>query len=148
MTARAAFVLGAVALLGASCAPRPTIRDAVPPPWLSSLEAAPLAVENVSVSSSQGYHAIFFKLSRFPDKVSDSVGANPARIHLELAGPAGGKDLPEERIMLADSFVHAVRMSRTNGNVHITMEVEGNEAPYVSVHEMADWVMVRTAPRH
>ena len=145
MQRRVAPFLIALALGVISCASKANIRDAVPPPWVANLDVAPLAVESVDARASEGYHAVFIKLSRFPDSVSSSATKDPARIHLELTGPATGEDLPEERLVMADALVDAVRISRNNGKIHITLELHANEVPRYQVNEMADWIKVRLA---
>lgn len=138
----AALILGV-----GSCAGKPVIRDALAPPWTADVPVAPLAVESVRASESEGYHAVFLKLSRFADSVSYAVGSDPTEIRLDLGGPAVGEDLAEERFVLADRVVNAVRLSRRGGVVHVVIEVQADEVPYYSVHEMADWIMVRVALR-
>jgi hypothetical protein len=142
-------VLLALAALGVQgCASkRATINDRVPPAWLSQLSGQPLAVEDVQASHSDGTHAIFFKLSRFPESVThaDSADGMP-RISIDLGGPQA-EDLPQEQITLADSLVHTVMISRSGGTVHLVMDLSGDRVPPYSVHEMADWIMVRLTPQ-
>jgi len=113
------------------------------PAWVSNFGVQPLAVEDVRVSSADGHRAVFFKLSRFADAIRHEATSEPARIRLELAGPAVGADMPEERVVTADDVVRAVRISRSGGTVRITLELDGETPPDYSVREMADWIMVR-----
>ncbi len=113
------------------------------PAWVSNFGVQPLAVEDVRVSSADGHRAVLLKLSRFADAIRHEATREPARIRLELAGPAVGADMPEERVVTADDVVHAVRISRSGGTVRIILELDGEDPPDYTVQEMADWIMVR-----
>jgi hypothetical protein len=136
----------ALPLVTNGCASRrPSIRDEVPPPWVAQYTGQPIAVQAIDVSESDGYEAVFIKLSRIPDQINDTFLADPAEIQIDAVGPVG-EDQLEQRVTTASSLAPAVRFSRTGGMMRIVVELATGTVPYYSVHQMADWLMVRLAP--
>jgi hypothetical protein len=84
------------------------------------------------------------KLSRLPDSIQHSSDGDPARIVLEIRGPTGGEG-PEEAFPGGDSLVSRVRVAPRPGVLWVSLDLVGNDVPAYTVHNMADWVMVRVA---
>jgi hypothetical protein len=106
----------------------------------------PLAVRSFDIASADNQRGVFFKLSRVPDRVSSRSESDPARIIVDAEGPAVGDDLPLQSYPGADLLVDEVRMSRTGGRLQLIVELSTSSPPPYSVHQMADWIMVRLSP--
>ena len=107
--------------------------------------SVPLDLQEVEVGKGRGYRAIFLKLTRLPDSVSYSSASNPARIILEIKGPTGTHS-PEERIPSGDDFASRLRVSRDLGLLRVVVDIHADDPPVYSVHNMADWIMIRLSP--
>ncbi|MBI4514336.1 MAG: hypothetical protein HY699_00760 [Deltaproteobacteria bacterium] len=106
----------------------------------------PLAVRSFEISSVDGQRGVFFKLSRVPDRVASHEESEPARIVVEVEGPAAGDDIAPQSYPGADTLVSQINMSRTGGRLTLVVELSGSVVPRHSVHQMADWIMVRLNP--
>lgn len=137
----------AVLLSLAACGGRKArVTDSVPPAWLKDVPVAPLEVVEYRATTAEGEHALFLRVSRFPDRISHGIYEEPPEIVLEMDGPAVGEDLPEERIVISDRILQAVRVSRQAGKVRVVIEVSGADVPPYQVNEAADWIAVRVRP--
>ncbi len=141
-----AVVVAGCMLLAAACAPRRAPlggslgRDQ---PNLLAGIVVPLAVQSYDVNTADGERGVFFKFSRVPDGVTEHHTSDPARIILDVAGPATGDDIPPQWFPGTDTMVSQIQMSRTRGQVHIVVELSAADPPKYSVHQMADWIVVR-----
>ena len=104
---------------------------------------APVALRSLEVTSVEGHRALLLRLSRLPSTVRQSSASNPGRIIIEAWGPAGDGDLPERTLPQVDPEISDVRVSRDGGALQIIVDFKDIEPPPYSVHEMADWIMVR-----
>ena len=143
---RALLLLSVVGLVAACGAKRPKVDDSVPPAWLKNIPVAPLEISEYRVGEAEGEHAIFLRLSRFPDSTGYTVQETPPEIVVQLEGPAVGEDVAEERVVVADSIIPAVRVSRKGGNLTVVVEVTTPEVPPYIIDEAADWLIVRVRP--
>lgn len=75
--------------------------------------------------------------------VRHSESTGPARITVQAWGPAGAEDLPERTLPQTDATVSLVRVSRKDGALRITLDLVAAAPPAYSVHQMADWIMIR-----
>ena len=107
--------------------------------------SVPLDLRQIQVvDSGSGYRAVFLKLSRLPDSLASQHLEDPARIVVDIRGPTGAET--EERTFPGgDAVVTRMRVSRQMGNLRVTLDLVGDEPPKYSVHQMADWVMIRLA---
>ena len=142
------LLVGLAIALPACAAKRPKVDEAVPPPWLKNIPVQPLEIVEYRAAEAEGEHALFMRLSRFPDSSGYSVQENPPEIVLRLGGPTVGDDVPEERIVIPDSIIPAVRVSRQNGSVTIVVELATADVPPYVIDEAADWLIVRVRPPH
>lgn len=126
------------ALLAAGCAQR-----LVPPSATPTGNEAPVALRNLQVTSIEGHRALLLRLSRLPNMVRQTSGKDPGRIVIEAWGPAGDGDLPERTLPQVDPEISDVRVSRHDGALQVIVDFKSIEPPPYSVHEMADWIMVR-----
>ena len=131
-----------VALLGvlliAGCAQklgRPT-----PSP---SGDEAPVTLRNLQIETIDGHRAVLLRLSRLPTMVRHSSSKRPAEITVQAWGPVGDGDLPERALPQIDPMIAQVRVSRHDGGLSIVLDLHGEDPPPYSVHQMADWIMVR-----
>ena len=106
-------------------------------------DQAPVALRNFEITNADGHRAVLLHLSRLPTLVRQSSSSRPGRITLELWGPPGDADLPERDLPQLDALVDNVRVSRKSGALTVVLEFKGEEPPAYTVHEMADWIMVR-----
>jgi hypothetical protein len=142
---RGLFVLLALLPLVACAPKRPPVEDSVPP-WIKDMPVVPLEVMEYRATEAEGEHALFMRISRFPDRLSYAPVEEPPEVVIQMDGPAVGEDLPEERIVIPDALMPAVRVSRTAGALTVVIEVAAAEMPRYVVHEAADWVIVRMLP--
>jgi hypothetical protein len=125
-------------LFAAGCAQK----IGVPSPSPSGTEA-PVALRNLQVVSVDGHRAVLLRFSRVPTMVRRSSGKDPGRIVIQAWGPSGDGDLPERTLPQVDPEINDVRVSRHDGALEVVLDFKSVEPPPYSVHEMADWVMVR-----
>lgn len=118
----------------------------MPPAWIKNIPVQPLEITEYRVGEAEGEHALFLRLSRFPDSSGYSVQETPPEIVLRLEGPAVGEDVPEERVIISDSLIPAVRVSRTSGALTIVVELASAEVPPYLIDQAADWLAVRVRP--
>ena len=127
-----------VGLLAAGCAQR-----LVPPSATPTGNEAPVALRNLQVTSVEGHRALLLRLSRLPTMVRQTSGKDPGHIVIQAWGPAGEGDLPERTLPQVDPEISDVRVSRHDGALQVVVDFKSVEPPPYSVHEMADWIMVR-----
>lgn len=125
-------------LFAAGCAQRVAAPTASP-----TGNAAPVALRSLQVVTVDGHRAVLLRFSRLPTKVRQSSGKDPARIVIQAWGPPGDGDLPERTLPQLDPEISDVRVSRHDGALEVVLDFKGLEPPPYSVHEMADWIMVR-----
>jgi hypothetical protein len=106
-------------------------------------DQAPVALRNFEVTTVDGHRAVLVRLSRLPTLVRHSSSSRPARITVQAWGPAGDSDLAERNLPQLDAHIGDVRVSREKGALSVILELKGDEPPAYSVHEMADWIMIR-----
>lgn len=102
-----------------------------------------MALRNLQVTTVDGHRAVLLHLSRLPVVVRQSSARNPGRIVVQAWGPVGDGDLPERALPQVDPMLSDVRVSRHEGALEIVLEFKSEEPPPFSVHEMADWLMIR-----
>ena len=119
-------------------------RFAAPTPAPSG-DQAPVALRNLQVSTIDGHRAVLLRLSRLPTLVGHSSSRGPARITVQAWGPVGDGDLPEHNLPQLDQQITQVRVSRHQGALLVVVDLKGDEPPPYSVHQMADWIMIRFA---
>jgi hypothetical protein len=125
-------------LFAAGCGPELAAPTASP-----TGNEAPVALRNLQVTTVDGHRAVLLRLSRLPTMVRQSSGKDPPRIVIQAWGPAGDGDLPERTLPQVDAQISDVRVSRRAGALSVVLVFKGVEPPPYSVHEMADWIMVR-----
>src|SRR5574341_1803410 len=108
-------------------------------------DQAPVGLRNLQIATVQGHRAVLMRLSRLPTLVRYSDSRKPARIIVQAWGPPGDSDLPERDVSQFDALISQVRVSRRDGELRVTLDLNGDEPPPYSVHEMGDWIMVRFA---
>jgi hypothetical protein len=108
-------------------------------------DQAPVALRNFQVTTVDGHRAVLLRLSRLPTLVRHSSSRHPAQITVQAYGPVGDSDLPERTLPPQDDQITGVQVSRHEGTLRIVIELVGDESPTYSVHEMADWIMIRFA---
>jgi hypothetical protein len=111
---------------------------------LASL-SAPLDLQNFQIVDADGNRGVFLKLSRLPDSIKVHSEENPARIVIDIAGPTGA-EAPQQTYPGNDELVTWMRVSKTFGWLQVVLDLRGNEPPPYTVHQMADYIMVRLAP--
>lgn len=132
----------ALVLVGAFCAVSCAQRGAAPSPAPVGADA-PLDVRYIQVATVEGHRAVLVRLTHVPSMVRDSSSQNPAEILVHAWGPSGGFDMPERSFPQSDAYLPEVRVSRKGGELRIVLQLAGNVPPQYTVHEMADWIMVR-----
>lgn len=133
-----ALLAGLLPLVVLGCSQRMAAPTAAP-----SGEQAPVALRNFEVSVVDGHRAVLLRLSRLPTQVRESSSSRPARITVQAWGPPGDSDLPERELPQADPQIQNVRVSRRRGALNVVIDLTGDEPPPYTVHEMADWIMIR-----
>jgi hypothetical protein len=116
---------------------------AAPAPTPSG-DQAPVGLRNLEIATVDGHRAVLLRLSRAPSQVRHSSSSKPAQIVVQVWGPVG-EDLPERSIPQFDPQVSEVRVSRKDGGLRVVLELLGDNPPEYSLHEMADWIMIRFA---
>lgn len=139
---RAASLVPVLCLLAVGCA-----QKLAPPTPSPSGGEAPVTLRNLQIETVDGHHAVLLRLSRVPTMVRETSSSHPAQITLQAWGPVGEGDLSERALPQIDPQIAQVRVSRHDGGLSIVLDLHGDDPPPYSVHEMADWIMVRfTAP--
>lgn len=106
-------------------------------------DQAPVNLRNLQIENVDGHRAVLLRLSRLPTMVRHSSSRHPGQITVQAWGPVGDGDLPERALPQMDAQVAQVRVSRHDGGLTIVLDLHSDEPPAYSVHEMADWIMVR-----
>lgn len=108
--------------------------------------AVPLDLREFDVEATDsGYRGVFLKLSRLPSAVTATAQSDPPRIIVDIRGPTGTES-PEEVFPGGDMVVSHVGVTRTEGNLRVVLELQGDQLPEYGVYPMADWVVVRIKP--
>jgi hypothetical protein len=131
-------LVGLLGLLAVGCAQKLGRPTAAP-----SGDQAPVTLRNLQIENIDGHRAVLLRLSRLPTMVRHSSSRKPPEITLQAWGPAGDGDLPERALPQIDPLVAQVRVSRRDGGLTVVLDFHGDEPPPYSVHQMADWIMVR-----
>jgi hypothetical protein len=106
-------------------------------------EDAPVTLRDLQIDNTDGHRTVLLRLSRVPTAVRHSSSRNPAEITVEAWGPLGDGDFPERNLPQSDDQIRSVRVSRNKGTLTVVLDLQGNQPPPYSVHEMADWIMIR-----
>jgi hypothetical protein len=106
-------------------------------------EESAVALRNLEIESVDGHRAVLLRLSRLPTLVQHTSSNHPAEISVKAWGPVGEGDLAERTLPQVDPEISQVRVSRKRGALLVVIELNGEEPPPYSVHEMADWIMIR-----
>ncbi|MCK6555639.1 hypothetical protein L6Q96_13830 [Candidatus Binatia bacterium] len=102
-----------------------------------------ITLRDVQVEAAGAHRAVLLHLSQTPSQVRYGDSRRPASITIEAWGPPGNFDLPERTLPQVDDLVSQVRVSREEGCLKVTIDMQADELPQYTVHEMADWVMIR-----
>jgi hypothetical protein len=132
----------ALVLVGAFCAVGCAQRAAAPSPAPVGANA-PLDVRYIQVATVEGHRAVLVRLTQVPSMVRASSSRNPAEILVHAWGPMGDFDMPERNFPQPDAYLPEIRVSRKGGELRIALQLAGDVPPQYTVHEMADWIMVR-----
>ncbi len=135
---RVVLGLSLCTLVMAGCAHR-----LAPPTPAPTGNEAPVALRNLQVTTVDGHRAVLLRLSRPPTLVRQSSEKDPGRIVVQAWGPANDGDLPERALPQVDQEISDVRVSRHEGALQVVLVFKSVQPPPYSVHEMADWIMVR-----
>ncbi len=108
--------------------------------------AAPVELRNLQVTDVDGHRAVLLRLSRLPIMIRHSSSRRPAQIEVQAWGPVGEGDLPERNLPQDDPQIRDVRVSRREGGLRVVFDLQGDDPPPYSVHQMADWIMIRFNP--
>jgi hypothetical protein len=106
-------------------------------------EEAAVTLRDLQIENVDGHRAVFLRLSRVPTMVRHSSSSNPAQITVQAWGPVGEGDLSERDLPQTDSEITQVRVSRRDGSLSVVLDLQGEDPPPYTVHEMADWIMIR-----
>ncbi len=134
---RLGAVLGLAVLMG--CAAQRMVAPTATPTG----DDAPVTLRNLQVANADGHRAVLLRLSRMPTQVRHSSTRHPAQITVQAWGPAGGGDLPERAVPQVDPQIAQISVSRHEGMLRVVFGFTGDEPPPYSVHQMADWIMIR-----
>jgi len=107
--------------------------------------SVPLDLRDYHVVNAAGRRGVFLKLSRIPDAVEDHGESGPPRIVIDIKGPTG-TETPEEEFPGQDTLVSRVHVARHFGVLRVVLDLQGDDMPPYTVHQMADWVMIRIGP--
>jgi len=102
-----------------------------------------ITLRDVQVEAADGHRAVLLHLSQIPSQVRYGETDRPASVTVEAWGPPGDFNLPERILPQTDALISQVRVSRRDGCLRVTIDMQSEEPPPYSVHQMADWVMVR-----
>jgi hypothetical protein len=108
-------------------------------------DQAPVELRNFQVTTVDGHRAVLLRLSRLPTLLRYSDSRRPVGITIQAWGPVGDADLPERSLPAEDEQITGVRVSRHDGALRVVLDLNGDEPPAYSVHQMADWIMIRFA---
>lgn len=140
--ARVLSSIGGVAIflaaLMSGCASRVS-----PPTPTPTGDQAPVSLRNFQVVTVEGHRAVLLRLSRVPFQVRHSSVNDPPQIIVQVWGPVGDGDLPERSLPQIDPEIGALRVSRHAGDLTVVLDFKGLQPPPYSVHQMADWIMIR-----
>jgi hypothetical protein len=109
-------------------------------------DRAPVSLRNFEIANIDGHRAVLLRLSRSPTLIRHSSSRKPAQIAIRMWGPPGDTDLAERRVPQLDALINQLRISREKGGLLVVLDLNGDEPPPYSVHEMADWIMIRFGP--
>jgi hypothetical protein len=130
-----------VLLLTAGCASRTHVEQPLPASTFAEL-SVPLSLVEFNVAGTEQGRGVILKLSRLPDSLTHRWENNPARIIIDIAGPTG-EESPQEVFPAGDDLVTRLEVSRTFGYLRIIIDLRTEQVPEYTVHQMADYVMVR-----
>ena len=130
--------LGALLVFFAGCSPYIEQPTASP-----TGDQAPVDLRDLQIETVDGHRAVLLRLSRLPTLVRSDSSSRPGRISIQAWGPAGDRDLPERSLPQSDPDIEMVRVSRARGGLNIVLDFRSTEPPDYTVHQMADWVMIR-----
>lgn len=102
-----------------------------------------LTLRGLQVEAADGNRAVLLHLSQVPSQVRYGESGSPPSITVEAWGPRGDFNLSERVLPQTDALISQVRVSRRDGCLRVTVEMQSAEAPPYTVHQMADWVMIR-----
>ena len=122
----------------AGCPAKRTVPTAMP-----TGDQAPVALRDIRVETVETHRAVLLRLTRVPTLVRASSSRSPAEITVQAWGPDTGGDLAERVVPLTDPQIRGARVGRTKGGLYVVLEFIGTKPPTYTVHEMADWIMVR-----
>jgi hypothetical protein len=106
-------------------------------------DEAPVTLRDLQIENADGHRAVLLRLSRVPSSVRHSSSSNPAQITVQAWGPVGEGDLAERDLPQVDDEITQVRVSRRAGGLSVVLDLKGDQPPSYTVHEMADWIMIR-----
>ena len=135
-------VLPAAAILGLLWLAGCGLRMAAPTATPTGGEA-PVTLRNLEVATVDGHRAVLLRLSRLPMLVRHSSGKHPGHIVVQAWGPRGEGDLPERTLPQVDPQITQINVSRKDGALRVVFAFQSDEPPAYTVHEMADWIMIR-----
>jgi hypothetical protein len=133
-----------IVLLSAGCASRGKGPEPLPASTFSEL-SVPLDLVEFNVVGTQSIRGLILKLSRLPDGLAYHAEENPPRIIIDISGPTG-EESPEQAFPGNDSLVTRLTVSRTYGVLRVAIDLYSEGLPEYTVHQMADYVMVRLGP--
>lgn len=114
------------------------------PSAASTGDEAPVNLRQLQImQAADGHRAVMLRLSRLPTLVRHSWERDPGRINIEAWGPMGDSDLELRDLAQSDSEISSVQVSRSKGGLTVTIIFKSATPPSYTVHEMADWIMVR-----
>ena len=112
-----------------------------PEPSLTGNDA-PVSLRDLQIQTADNHRAILLRLSRPPTLVRHS--SEKKRITIEAWGPIGDGDQAWRTLEQSDPQITAVHVSRTRGALSVVVDFR-EDSPDYTLHEMADWIMVRFA---
>jgi hypothetical protein len=136
---RAARLAALVSLVWIAGCSTPLLRPTVSPTG----EDAAVVLRDLQIDTTDGNRAVFLRLSRVPASVRHMSSRRPAQITVVASGPVGDGDMPERDLPQLDQQITQVRVSRKAGSLRVVLDLQGEDPPPYSVHEMADWIMIR-----
>ncbi len=102
-----------------------------------------LSLRNLQIETVDGERAVLLRLSRLPGRVIHSSTSSPASITVRVSGPRGEGDFAEQVLPQTDPQIARVRVGREGGELRVILDLKSDMPPSYSVHEMADWIMIR-----